>query len=44
METQLLIAKELNYGNQEKLNETLNLLNEEERMLTAFSSSLKANS
>lgn len=43
METQLLIAKELNYGNQEKLNETLNLLTEEEKMLTAFFSSLKAN-
>jgi four helix bundle protein len=31
METQLLIAKELNYGNQEKITETLTMLSEEER-------------
>lgn len=40
LETQLLIAKELNYGNQPLVNTTLELLAEEEKMLTAFSSSL----
>ena len=37
LETQLLIAKELNYGNQPLVNTTLELLAEEEKMLTSFS-------
>jgi len=40
LETQLLIAKELNYGNQVLVDATLELLVEEEKMLTAFSKSL----
>lgn len=40
LETQLLIAKELKYGDQPLLESTLELLTEEEKMLTAFSSSL----
>ena len=44
METQLLIAQQLNYGNQEKIIETLTMLSEEEKMLTSFSSSLTAKS
>lgn len=36
LETQLLIAKELNLGNQELLREALSQLTEEEKMLTAF--------
>jgi four helix bundle protein len=42
LETQLLIAKELKYGNQPLLDTTLELLTEEEKMLTAFSSSLNS--
>ena len=40
LETQLLIAKEIKYGNAELVNSTLELLAEEEKMLTAFSNSL----
>jgi four helix bundle protein len=40
LETQLLIAKELRYGDQSLLDTTLELLAEEEKMLTAFSHSL----
>jgi len=40
LETQLLIAKNLNYGDQLLIKNTLELLNEEERMLTAFSNTL----
>lgn len=40
LETQLLIAKEVKYGNETLINVTLDLLAEEEKMLTAFSSSL----
>jgi len=41
LETQLLIAKELKFGNQELILFTLELLTEEEKMLTAFKISLK---
>ena len=41
LETQLLIAKELNYGNQEILAEVLEQLAEEEKMLTAFGNALR---
>lgn len=40
LETQLLIAKEVKYGNETLINSTLELLAEEEKMLTAFSNSL----
>jgi four helix bundle protein len=40
LETQLLIAKELKYGNQAILSEVLEQLTEEEKMLTAFGSAL----
>lgn len=40
LETQLLIAKEVKYGNVTLINSTLEQLAEEEKMLTAFSSSL----
>jgi four helix bundle protein len=40
LETQLLIAKELVYGNQQVLNDTLAALAEEEKMLTAFAKAL----
>lgn len=40
LETQLLIAKEVKYGNEILINSTLELLVEEEKMLTAFSNSL----
>jgi len=43
-ETQLLIARELGFGTTQKLDETLALLAEEEKMLTAFSRSLLAKS
>ena len=39
-ETQFLIARELNFGNAELINEQLMLLTEEEKMLTAFSKTL----
>jgi four helix bundle protein len=40
LETQLLIAKELKYGNQVILSEVLAQLTEEEKMLTAFGGAL----
>ncbi len=40
LETQLLIAKEIKYGNETLINITLELLSEEEKMLTAFSNTL----
>ena len=39
-ETQFLIARELNFGNAELINDQLMLITEEEKMLTAFSKSL----
>lgn len=41
LETQLLIAKELKFGDQELILLTLQLLTEEEKMLTTFKLSLK---
>jgi len=41
LETQLLLAKELKFGNQELILFTLQLLTEVEKMLTAFKLSLK---
>ena len=43
LETQLLIAKELNFGNANAIKNNLELIMEEEKMLTAFSNRLKAN-
>ena len=43
LETQLLIAQELNLGNSATIKENLALIMEEEKMLTAFSKSLKVN-
>ena len=43
-ETQLLIARELKFGDIQIINDTLDFLSEEEKMLTAFSKSLLANS
>ena len=40
LETQLLISKALAYGYQDLIHVTLSLLEEEEKMLTAFSSAL----
>ena len=40
LETQLLIAKSVKYGNQSLIDSTLELLTEEEKMLTAFINSL----
>jgi four helix bundle protein len=40
LETQLLIAKAVNYGDEALISTTLDLLIEEEKMLTAFSNSL----
>lgn len=40
LETQLLIAREVRYGDETLINTTLELLTEEEKMLTAFSNSL----
>jgi four helix bundle protein len=40
LETQLLIAKELNFGNQLVISEVLVQLTEEEKMLTAFGKAL----
>ncbi len=42
LETQLLIAKELNYGSRDLVVELLHQLAEEEKMLTAFGKTLKA--
>lgn len=41
LETQLLIAKELKYGNQDNILNVLDQLKEEEKMLTAFGNALK---
>ena len=43
-ETQFLIAKKLGFGNPELIEEILLQLSEEEKMLTSFSTRLKANS
>ena len=40
LETQLLIGQELKYGNETLMRHLLNLLAEEEKMLTAFSKTL----
>jgi four helix bundle protein len=40
LETQLLVARSLNYGDQLLITTTLELLTEEEKMLTAFSNTL----
>ncbi|MFT3981714.1 MAG: four helix bundle protein [Ferruginibacter sp.] len=40
LETQLLIGRQLNYGNSQMIAGLLDLLTEEEKMLTAFSKSL----
>jgi four helix bundle protein len=40
LETQLLISKTLGFGNQDLILETLDLLTEEEKMLTAFGKAL----
>ncbi len=37
LETQLLIGRQLNYGDGKSITDLLNLLTEEEKMLTAFS-------
>jgi four helix bundle protein len=42
LETQLLIAKEIRYGNEALIINTLELLTEEEKMLTAFSKAFSA--
>lgn len=42
LETQLMIAKHVNYGDRALIDLTLDLLAEEEKMLTAFSSTLLA--
>lgn len=44
LETQLLIAKELNYGDKSVILETLSQITEEEKMLTSFSKTLLAGS
>jgi four helix bundle protein len=41
LETQLLISQALRYGDQSLIGITLNLLKEEEKMLTAFGSTLR---
>lgn len=43
METQLLIAQKLEMGHQPLIGETLKLLQQEEKMLTKFSQTLKSN-
>jgi four helix bundle protein len=40
LETQLLVARSLGYGDQALITSTLNLITEEEKMLTAFSNTL----
>ena len=42
LETQLLIAKEIDHGNQILITETFTDLEEEEKMITAFSHHLKS--
>jgi len=44
LETQLLIAQELSYGDREFINKTLSFITEEEKMLTAYSKTLMAGS
>ena len=44
LETQLLIAKEIKYGNTSLVDSTLEMLAEEEKMLTAFINTLSTNS
>lgn len=41
LETQLLIAREIKYGDESLITATLDLLTEEEKMLTAFSETLR---
>lgn len=41
LETQLLIAQSLEFGNQQLISETLEIIKEEEKMITAFCISLK---
>ena len=43
LETQLLIAKEIKYGNAAIVDSTLEMLAEEEKMLTAFITTLSQN-
>jgi len=43
LETQLLIAKELNYGGPQLIVEALSAIEEEEKMLTAFGKTLMRN-
>ena len=43
LETQLLIAKEIKYGNAVIVDSTLEMLGEEEKMLTAFINTLSQN-
>jgi four helix bundle protein len=43
LETQLLIAKEINYGNNSLVEQTLEMLTEEEKMLTSFIATLRNN-
>lgn len=43
IETQLLISKALNYGDQKLISSVLDLLTEEEKMLSVFSASLRKN-
>ena len=43
LETQLLIVKEIKYGNASLVDKTLAMLTEEEKMLTAFISTLSIN-
>ena len=44
LETQLLISKELSFGNTDTIKVALELLSEEEKMLSSFSKSLKVGS
>ena len=41
LETQLLVAQEMSFGNQVLLSDTLDLLSREEKMLLSFSNTLK---
>jgi hypothetical protein len=43
METQLLIAREVKYGNQDLIKSTLEMLTEEEKMLIAVINTLGQN-
>jgi len=44
LETQLLIAKQLKYGNEESITDLLNLIDEEQKMLISFIKALSAHS